>query len=101
MTISRSRGIAGKLDQDTSVQEILQQRFLIFRKLRVVNDSFEKLDRRLTSQWQSVLFGHITAKNIGHANAELVGIHLVDLLGNQFKRFKCALARQLRRLLTP
>src|SRR5207237_4550584 len=89
--VRRGRFVAGELDQIASVQKIFEQRFFLLRKRRRLCQPTEELDRGLSRDWQVELFRHEAPKNIGNANAEPIGLHLLQVPLHALKQLQRAL----------
>ena len=90
--VFRRRVVARELDQVAAVQEIAQQRLVVAGERGTGGECIEKFDRGLARDWQLILLGHVTAQNIGNANAELIRSGFVDLRFDPGKQVEGALA---------
>src|SRR5688500_6080437 len=95
------RGVVTReLDQVAAVEKIFQQRFFILRKGRGLRQGGEKFDGCLTRYRQLILVGHITPKNVGDADAKLIGRQSLYFAADPVKQLQGSPARRGLRLRT-
>src|SRR5262249_20469127 len=82
------RFVLGELNEIAPVQKIFEQRLVIAGKRRGFCRCSEKLYGSLSCCRDAVLLGHVTPQNIGHTNAELIGVHFLNFAPNLSEFFE-------------